>query len=92
METSHQKVFNTLWDPGEQVREPVFNFPAQTEYPGLVANCLLIQGSLLSSFLTAYLARGGNVHAIRWDFPGGPVVKTLCSQCMGPGFDPWSGN
>ena len=25
------------------------------------------------------------------DFPGGPVVKTPCSQCRGPGFDPWSG-
>ena len=27
-----------------------------------------------------------------WDFPGGPVAKTLCSQCRGLGFDPWSGN
>ena len=27
-----------------------------------------------------------------WDFPGGPVAKTLNSQCRGPGFDPWSGN
>ena len=27
-----------------------------------------------------------------WDFPGGPVVRTPCSQCRGPGFDPWSGN
>ena len=26
------------------------------------------------------------------DFPGGTVVKTLRSQCRGPGFDPWSGN
>ena len=26
------------------------------------------------------------------DFPGCPVAKTLCSQCGGPGFDPWSGN
>ena len=26
-----------------------------------------------------------------WDFPGGPVVKTLPSQYRGPGFDPWSG-
>ena len=26
------------------------------------------------------------------DFPGGPVVKTLHSQCRGPGFNPWSGN
>ena len=27
-----------------------------------------------------------------WDFPGGPAVKTLCSQCRGPRFNPWSGN
>ena len=26
------------------------------------------------------------------DFPGGPVVKTLCSQCRGQGFDPWPGD
>ena len=26
------------------------------------------------------------------DFPGGPVAKSLCSQCRWPGFDPWSGN
>ena len=25
-------------------------------------------------------------------FHSGPVVKNLCSQCRGPGFDPWSGN
>ena len=27
-----------------------------------------------------------------WDFPGGPVGKTPCSQCRGLGFDPWLGN
>ena len=27
-----------------------------------------------------------------WNFPGGPVVKTPCSQCRGPGFNSWSGN
>ena len=26
------------------------------------------------------------------DFPGGPVAKTLGSQCRGPRFDPGSGN
>ena len=26
------------------------------------------------------------------DFPGGRVAKTLCSQCWGLRFDPWSGN
>ena len=24
-----------------------------------------------------------------WDFSGGPVAKTLCSQCRGPEFNPW---
>ena len=26
------------------------------------------------------------------DFPADSVAKTPCSQCRGPGFDPWSGN
>ena len=26
-----------------------------------------------------------------WDFPGGPVVKTLCPQCWGHGFSPSQG-
>ena len=26
------------------------------------------------------------------DFLGGPVAKTLHSQCRGPGFDPWPEN
>ena len=30
--------------------------------------------------------------SIFWDFPGGPVVKTVYSQCRGTGFYPWSGN
>ena len=25
-------------------------------------------------------------------FPGSPVIKTLCFQCRGRGFHPWSGN
>ena len=30
---------------------------------------------------------------MRWDFLGGPVARTLHSQCIGgPRFDPWSGN
>ena len=24
-----------------------------------------------------------------WDFPGCPMVKTLCFQCKGCGFNPW---
>ena len=27
-----------------------------------------------------------------WDFPGGPLVRTLCPQCRRPGFNSWSGN
>ena len=27
-----------------------------------------------------------------WDFPAGPVAKTLYSQCRGSEFNPWSGN
>ena len=27
-----------------------------------------------------------------WNFPGGPVVKTLHFQCRGHRFDPWAGN
>ena len=25
------------------------------------------------------------------EFPGGPVVRTPCFHCWGPGFNPWSG-
>ena len=40
------------------------------------------------------LERSPEVHQkiMDGDFPGGPVAKTPCSQCRGPGFDPWSGN
>ena len=27
-----------------------------------------------------------------WEFPGGPVVRTLSFPCRGHGFDPWSEN
>ena len=26
------------------------------------------------------------------EFPGGPVARTLHSQCRGPGFNPWTGS
>ena len=32
--------------------------------------------------------RGENL----WDFLGGPVARAPCSQCRGPGFNPWSGD
>ena len=36
--------------------------------------------------------QGCNVKKSGWEFPGGPVVRTPCFHCRGPGFDPWSGN
>lgn len=27
----------------------------------------------------------------QWDFPSGLMAKTLCCQCRGAGFSPWSG-
>ena len=33
-----------------------------------------------------------NLKLLLRDFPGGPVGKTLHSQCRGPEFDPWLGN
>ena len=43
-----------------------------------------------------YVEKGGLKDRIKrklyWNFPDGPMVKTLCSQYRGPGFDPWPGN
>lgn len=35
------------------------------------------------------LTKAGERVVITWDFPGGPVLKTLGRECV---FDPWSGN
>ena len=32
-----------------------------------------------------------NVKMKTWDFPGGPLIKTLSSQCKGHRFDPLIG-
>ena len=37
------------------------------------------------------MQKGISVRSPR-DFSGGPVAKTLHSQCWGPRFNPWSGN
>ena len=29
---------------------------------------------------------------VPWEFPFGPVVQILCSQCRGPRFNPCAGN
>ena len=41
---------------------------------------------------TSLIIREMQIKNTMRDFPGGAVVKTPCSQCRGPGFDPWSGN
>ena len=39
------------------------------------------------------LKEGANLNILCFCvFPGGPVAKTPCSWCRGPGFDPWSGS
>ena len=43
------------------------------------------RGHLRGLMVTAKYGLGG-------DFPGGPVVKTLCFYFRGHRFDPWSGN
>ena len=40
--------------------------------------CLCWHGKMLMTFCLKRM----------WDSPGGPVAKTPCSQCGGPGFDP----
>ena len=39
----------------------------------------------------SYLSKAAIKNFIYWDFPGGPVGKTLCSQCGGPGSIPGQG-
>ena len=35
---------------------------------------------------------GFSLRSYRRDSSGGPVAKTLCSECRSPWFDSWSGN
>ena len=46
-----------------------------------------VEGSVLPEKAFELAPQGEDV-----GFPGGPVVKTPCSQCRGPRFNPWSGN
>ena len=34
------------------------------------------------------VAQGAGQHLF-WDFPGSPLVRSLCSQCIGWGILPW---
>ena len=46
----------------------------------------------ISYYYKRYSSISPNKSERVWDFPGGPVVKTLRFQCRGPGFEPWLGN
>ena len=47
---------------------------------------MLYTGNNIMLYIDSYIKDiGGN-------FPGGPVDRTPCSQCRGPGFDFWLGN
>ena len=57
--------------------------------------------SLVSSHLSSFswnitfqrtLPTTPSEKALIRDFPGGPVARTLSSQCRGPGFNPYAGN
>ena len=50
----------------------------------LAAKCVFPRHHSLAWFISK--------NPICWDFPGGPVVKTLRSQCRKPRFDPSLGN
>ena len=79
-------LFSQSWNQiGTQDR--LINIPNCTVFP---------KGQLRSDGLKiSYLGyRIGMFHKAKhfWDFPSGPLVKILCFQCMGRGFDPWLGN
>ena len=55
-------------------------------------NCLFLQRPLLEGCSVRDGFMPSKTLAHPEGFLGGPVAKTPCSQCRGPGFDPWSGN
>ena len=56
---------------------------------------ILLYENMDVSRVTPELQPSGVTFSLRFkerrDFPGHPVVKTLCSQCREHGFDPWFG-
>ena len=48
------------------------------EWEKLFAKYTSLKGLVSRGYKTATTER-----QISWDFPGGPMVKTLCSQCRG---------
>ena len=65
----------------------------------LIKSLLRNQLCLLLYFLAEYFPSRVIINGKTGDFPGSPVVKTLCFHCeqewvssSGCGFDPWLGN
>ena len=56
------------------------------------ADYVLDQGDHSEDEMKQKYSRVNGGVAVGENFPGGSVVKTPCSQCRGPGFDPCSGN
>ena len=61
---------------------------------GLCISDVCIAGSLCCTAETNTILQSNytSIKSNLRDFCGGSVAKTPKCQCMGPGFDPWSGN
>ena len=59
---------------------PIINFSVQNFIPFLVPPSAALR-------IEENQRKGG-----LWEFPDGPVVRTLCFQCRGCRFNPWSEN
>ena len=51
-------------------------------------SCRRVRHHLATEHTGTGIAKGSE----HWDLLSGTVVKTPCSQCRDPGFDPWSGD
>ena len=54
---------------------------------GWVSSCKLLHIERISNKVLLYSTKNYIPYSMT-DFPSGPVAKTPCSQCRGPGFDP----
>ena len=88
------KLCPTLWDPmncstpGFPILHYLLEF-AQNSVPYLKKiTCFMVEICKLDNFLFTVCFFRNNFKNLKfWDFPGGPVVKTLCFQCRGHRFN-----
>ena len=60
--------------------------------PGIKPVALAVEGRSSNHWTTRQFPKWwGFKTVLSWDFPGSPVVKTLCFQHRGHGLDPWLG-